>query len=64
MGNEWVKGTLNIWSDVQKKVTLPKSISRATKIAKNPDFVPSTMDTGFNRWANKGLIHIDQMFQV
>lgn len=63
MGNEWIRGTMKTWSAVRKKLKMSNSVSRATKIAKNPDFIPSTIDSGFNKWANKGLIYIDQMFQ-
>ncbi len=31
-------------------------------IATNPDFLPSTMDSGFNKWAIKGLTYIAQVF--
>lgn len=63
VGNEWIKGTMKTWSAVRKNLKLSNSVSRATKIAKNPDFVPSVMDSGFVKWADKGLIYIEQILQ-
>lgn len=40
-----------------EKFKLSNGFSRATKIAKNPDFIPFTTDVGFSKWANKGLIY-------
>lgn len=60
--NECMRETLKIWSIVRKKLRLSNSTSKATKIAVNPDFVPSTMDPGYDRWARKGLVHIAQVF--
>lgn len=62
VGNEWIRKTMKKWTDVRKKFKLSNSICRATKIATNPDFIPSTMDAGFKRWADKGLICIEQVF--
>ncbi len=47
---------------MRKKFDLSSLISRVTKIAKNPDFRPSTMDAGYNIWAHRGLIYIAQLF--
>ena len=63
VGNEWIRGTMKEWSTVRRNLKLSNSVGSTTKIAKNPDFIPSIMDSGFNKWANKGLIYIDQMFQ-
>ncbi len=60
--NEWMKCTQKTWFMVKKKMKMPLSISRATSIAKNVDFVPNRMDSGFGNWAEKGLITIHQMF--
>lgn len=51
MGGDGVKGT-----------SLP-FVSRAIKTAKNPDFIPATMDTGSEKWTNKWLIYIAQLFK-
>ncbi len=61
--NEYMRETLKIWLIVRKTFGLSNSTSRDTKIAMNPDFVPSTMDTGYNKWANKGLVYIAQVFK-
>ncbi|KAF3841464.1 hypothetical protein F7725_007326, partial [Dissostichus mawsoni] len=61
--NEWMKCTQKVWSIVRKKVEAPLLISRVMEIAKNGDFRPSKLDTGFRNWARKGLIIIDQMFE-
>lgn len=53
---------MKVWSTIQKKLSISSSVSKATKIAKNPDFVPCTMDAGFEKWTNKGLIYISQIF--
>lgn len=60
--NELIIETMKIWSTIQKKLNISNSVSKATKIAKNPDFVPCTMDVGFEKWTNKGLIYIAQLF--
>ena len=48
---------------MRKKVEAPLTISRVMEIAKNGDFRPSKLDTGFRNWARKGLIILDQMFE-
>lgn len=48
---------------MQKKLNMSNSVSKATKIAKNPDFVPCTIDAGFEKWTSKGLIFIAQLFK-
>ena len=60
--NEWMKCTQRVWFLVKKKLGIPLSISRATKIAKNIYFLPNKLDLGFRTWAEKGLITINQMF--
>lgn len=62
IGNDWIRVTMKIWSLVGKKFKLSSSICRATKITRNPDFLPSMMDTGYNKWTNTGLIFIAQVF--
>lgn len=54
--------TMKIWATVQKKSKISNSISRATKIATNPEFLPSTMDAEYHKWMNKGLIYTAQVF--
>lgn len=45
IGNEWVKQTIEIWTEVKKKYLKDSgSISRATPIVGNPDFPPSIGD--------------------
>lgn len=61
VGIDWIKKTMKIWTDVQKKFKLSNSICRATKIVTNPDFISSVMDAGFKRWPNAGLIYIEQV---
>lgn len=62
IGNDWIRVTMKIWSLVRKKFKLSSSICRATKITRNPDFLPSMMDAGYNKWTNTGLIFIAQVF--
>ena len=42
---------------------MESSISRATKIALNQEFHPSSMYAGFKKWTDKGLVYIGQLFQ-
>ncbi len=60
--NEWVKQTLKVWAAVKKSVRIPESISRAMPILGNLEFPPSVWDSGFQRWADRGLIIINQLF--
>ena len=60
--NEWIICTHRVWSLVRKKIGAPLTISRAVKIPKIVDFLPNKLDAGFQIWANKGLITINQMF--
>ncbi|KAF3846979.1 hypothetical protein F7725_004057, partial [Dissostichus mawsoni] len=60
--NEWIKHTLKLWTAVKKMFRSPESISRAMPILGNIEFPPSVRDGGFKRWADKGLITINQMF--
>ncbi len=60
--NRWVEKTWKIWSKIRNNLGIPKSVSRATKIAINPDFLPARIDDGFKKWVNKGLVYIDQLF--
>ncbi len=41
----------------------PESISRAMLIVENVEFPPSLWDSGFRRWADKGLRTINQLFK-
>lgn len=65
--NEWIICTHRIWSLVRKKICAPLTISRAVKIAlliveRLLIFLPNKLDAGFQIWAKKGLITINQMF--
>lgn len=60
--NVWVKHTLKAWSTVQKRIRGKSALSRAMQIAGNPDFLPSTTDVAFKRWAGRDLKVIDQLF--
>ena len=61
--NEWVKYTLKVWKKIRQVLNLPLSVSRATKIAALCDFLPAKLDSGFSRWAEKGLTTISQLFE-
>lgn len=63
VGNVWIRGTMRVWSMVRKKLKLSNSICRATRISTNPDFLPSMMDAGYNRWTRQGLKYIAQVFR-
>lgn len=54
---------MRIWTIIQKNLDISRSVSRATKIAKNPDFTPCTLDSGFEKWADDRLIFIAQLFK-
>ena len=60
--NLWVKHTLKVWWTVQKRIRGMSALSRAMQIAGNPDFLPSTTDVVFKRWAGRDLKVIDQLF--
>lgn len=62
IGNEWIKHTLKVWTEVKKMLNDIGSISRAMPIVGNIDFPPSTWDHGFRGWATKGLITLNQLF--
>lgn len=55
--------TLTIWNNVRKKNGAPTSLSRAMPITDNPDFRPSLDDRGFKRWAELGLLTVNQLFE-
>ena len=61
--NEWVNYTLKVWEKFRKVMDLPLSLSRATKISSIYDFLPAKLDTGFVKWAEKGLVTVDQLFE-
>ena len=61
--NEWVKYTLHVWNKIRQVLNLPLSVSRATKIAALCDFLSAKLDSGFSRWAEKGLTTISQLFE-
>ena len=61
--NEWIKHTLKVWTTVKKMLRGPETISRAMLIVGNIEFPPSVWDSGFRRWANKGLCTINQLFK-
>ena len=46
---------------MRKKIGAPQTISQAVRIAKIVDFLPNKLDAGFQIWAKKGLITINQM---
>lgn len=60
--NEWIKHTLEVWTIVRKKLGGPLSVSRAMPIMGNMEFPPSVWDSGFRRWADKGLSTINSLF--
>lgn len=53
IGNDWIKVRMKMWSSVRKELKLSSSISRATKIARNPEFLPSMME---GEETKKGII--------
>lgn len=61
--NMWVKHTLKIWNTVQKQIKGSVALSRVMPILGNFDFLPSLTDMAFRRWAEKGLVTIDQLFE-
>jgi len=61
--NNWIICTHRVWSQVRKKIGAPLTISCAVKLAKIVDFGPNKLDAGFQNWAGKGLITINQMFE-
>lgn len=61
--NECVNHTLRVWEKTRRLLNLPLSLSRAAKITTAGDFLPAKMDSGFFRWAGKGLITINQLFE-
>ena len=61
--NIWVKNTLKIWSVVRKKLKLPMTISRAIRIASNSEFLPARLDRCFERWRERGIVVLDQLFE-
>ena len=63
VGNVLIKGTMKVYSMVRRKLKLSNSICRATRISTKPDFLPSMMDAGYNRWTHQGLKYIAQMFK-
>merc|ERR1712002_683721 len=61
--NKWIKQTLKVWTTVKKMLRGPQSISRAMLIVGNTEFSPSMWDSGFKKWADKGLCTINQLFK-
>ncbi len=61
--NECVNYTLKVWEKIRKKCNLPMSLSRATKIASICDFLRAKLDSGFIKWAEKGLTTVNQLFE-
>lgn len=55
MENEWIKHTLKVWTTVKKMLGGPVSISKVMPMVGNIDFPSSTWDSGFRKWADKGL---------
>ena len=60
--NEWIKHTLKIWTIIKKTLEGPSTLSRAMPIVGNIEFPPSIWDSGFRRWADRGLKTINQLF--
>lgn len=63
IGNEWIKHTIKIWTEIKKMLKDTGSISRAMPIVGNLEFPPSISDQGFKRWATNGLIILNQLFE-
>ena len=62
INNIWIKHTLKIWVAVQKQLKITTALSRAMTIADNIEFIPSIWDRAYKRWAERGLITINQLF--
>ncbi len=63
IGNEWIKHTIKVCAGVKKMFKDNGSISRAMPIVGNIDFPPLVSDHGFRKWAAKGLIIFNQLFE-
>lgn len=63
LNNEWMSCTYKVWSLVRKKFKMSLSISRATRLDRNEDFLPSKLDSGFKVWTEKGLVTIHQLLE-
>lgn len=61
--NPWVKHTVRIWNKVLKMLKGNLTMSRAIPINGNIEFLPSLSDRSFERWAEKGLITVNQLFE-
>ena len=60
---EWTKVTLTIWRKIKLAFGLPKAISALTNIGFIKDFVPSSLDTGFRKWSEQGLVNLHQLLK-
>lgn len=47
--NEGIKFTLSVWEKARKRLKLPLSLSRASKITTITDFLPARMDNAYDR---------------
>lgn len=56
------RDSINAWRDVRKVLRLPSSHSFYTPLSKNPNFHPSSLHEAFDRWAERGLRTIHQLF--
>ncbi|KAM7369499.1 hypothetical protein PAMP_000739 [Pampus punctatissimus] len=61
INNLWIVHTLKVWNLVQKQLKGVVTLSRAMPIAGNVEFLPSVYDRAFKRWAESGLIIINQL---
>lgn len=63
VNNIWVKHTLKVWNNVQKQLKGSMALSRALPILGNLDLLPSLTDLTYRRWAEKGLVIVNQLFE-
>lgn len=59
--NLWIVHTLKVWKFVQKQLKGAVTLSWAMPIAGNVEFLPSVYDRTYKRWAESGLIIINQL---
>ena len=52
---------MKVWNLVKKQLKGAVTLSRATPIAGNIEFLPSVFDRAYKRWAESGLITINQL---
>uniref|UniRef100_A0A8C8E244 Reverse transcriptase domain-containing protein n=1 Tax=Oryzias sinensis TaxID=183150 RepID=A0A8C8E244_9TELE len=57
----WTKNTLSIWNKVRTSFKLPKKLSAVLSIRHIKSFTPISLDKGFTKWSNQGLLYIHQL---